>query len=72
MYTDLEWAMMRDIDDMALMEYVLIKWGYALNRDDQKLQIKKGQLTVILSEEEMLAIARDLKRYLGYILSERQ
>ena len=72
MYTDLEWNMMRDVDDMVLLEYVLIRWGYGLSQEDLKLQIKKGQLTVILSEEEMLAIARDLKRYLGYILSERQ
>lgn len=72
MYTDLEWNMMRDVDDMVLLEYVLIRWGYGLSQEDQKLQIKKGQLTVILSEEDVLAIARDLKRYLGYILSERQ
>ena len=72
MYTDLEWNMMRDVDDMVLLEYVLIRWGYGLSQEDQKKKKKKGQLTVILSEEEMLAIARDLKRYLGYILSERQ
>lgn len=72
MYTDREWALMKDIDDIVLLEYILVKWGYTLSRDEQAVLIKKGQFTVTLDEDGMLSIARDLKRYLGFILSDKQ
>ena len=71
MYTDLEWKMMSDVDDMITFEHLLIRFGYSVVRQDMELKISKGKNSYSLNESQQLSVIRDMKRYLGFLLSEQ-